>query len=573
MISQQFNHTKAVAQNALILEARDFIEPSSVEAQNQFHRYVEEFKDPTIHEINIFDLNGRIIVSSIESKVGQSVDSASLKVLSDNEFYLISSEAGRNIILSYIPLVFNGSVLGAVEIKSELVHLLDPIQYEMNQITLRLIFIGLVILFLYYVIEWQFVIKPINYLKKQAQNLEQGNLNEPISIKTSDEFGFLANFFDQMRAKLKLSWSRITEFNEELELKVGEKTIELRNEQAKLTSSIQSLRFGFIIVNAGKNIMMSNVAASEIMGVSNDKIDFDFLVDYFGQSFDVTDSYNRSIGYKQSVISPEIDSHGKFLKVSMLPIISEEQVIGSVMVIEDVTEAVLLQRNKEEFFAVASHELRTPLTSIRGNMSLIQDYYKDQISSKEVMNMIVQAYQSSIRLISIVNDFLDASKLEQGKGLGQFEKVNLVNVIDEIIKDLNTTAKVKGLELIFSSDKQLPAVFGDESRLKEVVYNLVGNAINYTQEGRVEVEVGVDGDYLKVVVKDTGVGITAQNQGLLFKKFQQAGKSIFSRENNSSTGMGLYISKLLVNAMHGEIGLLDSSDKGSTFFFTIPIAK
>ena len=116
-------------------------------------------------------------------------------------------------------------------------------------------------------------------------------------------------------------------------------------------------------------------------------------------------------------------------------------------------------------------------------------------------------------------------------------------------------------------------MFGDESRLKEVVYNLVGNAINYTQEGRVEVEVGVDGDYLKVVVKDTGVGITAQNQGLLFKKFQQAGKSIFSRENNSSTGMGLYISKLLVNAMHGEIGLLDSSDKGSTFFFTIPIAK
>jgi len=556
-----------------ILEARDFLDPNTPEARVQFHRYVEEFKDPIVKEINVFDGSGKIIVSNVEQKSGSYVNTEVLKVFEGEAFYLIREENSSDMILTYVPFVYDGKVMGAVEVKSQLAHVLGPISNEMNRISLYLAVFGLFALGMFYLIERHFIIKPIHYLKTRAESIGEGELDEPVDLRTSDELGLLANFFDRMRINIKSSLEKITKFNEELAEKVKERTAELQAERAKLVASLESLKFGFIIIDREKNIILSNTAAEEILGTPKGKLDFSTLENYFGESYKVGVNFDQAINDRKALITPEVDSHNKFLTVLLAPVISENHVIGSILVIEDVTEEALLKRKKEEFFAVASHELRTPLTSIRGNLSLIKDYYKDKIQSPEVLEMVSQAHLSSIQLLNIVNDFLDASKLEQGRGSKELEKVDILKITKTVINDLANFAKNKNLTLVLDAAENLPLVLGDDNEIKEVVYNLVGNALNYTEKGEVRIEIKLEGERVKTVVRDTGIGIAAQNQKLLFKKFQQAGKSYLSRTTISGTGMGLYISKLLIENMHGEIGLLSSSETGSAFYFTIPIAK
>ncbi len=434
--------------------------------------------------------------------------------------------------------------------------------------------VGLVATLIFYIIESSLVTRHLRYLKVQAKSLANGEFRNLPLITTSDDIGLTSFFLEQVRGRLSQAANVETKFKEEIEGELAERTTAIRDEQSKLVSSIQSLQFGFLIIDNDQSIALSNLAASQILDIPVTDVNFDLLVSYFGASFNVQTSYEVARSERQSVVSGEIDTHKKFLKVSLLPIISEEAILGTVMIIEDVTESVLLQRNKEEFFAVASHELRTPLTSIRGNMSLIEDYYKDKINSPEAIEMIKQAHQSAIRLIHIVNNFLDATKLEQGGGLGELGSVDLPAIIIDVVKDVSALAMSKNLPIVFTPPTEpVPPGYGDEGRLKEVVYNLIGNALNYTEKGRVEITIEVEGGFLKVIVRDTGIGISDQNQRLLFQKFQQAGRSVYNRTISTGTGMGLYISKLLVNAMHGEIGLLESSENGSAFFFTIPIEK
>ena len=556
-----------------VLEARDFISPGSPESMAQFRRYIEEFKDPIFTEINVFNRDGQIIASSVVGKEGSEIRTEALKVFDQGEFYVISEQNDSETVQTYVPFTFGSATLGAVEVKSELDHVLEPLREEMGQLAVVLVLLGLVAMTTFYFIENQFILKPIYYLRDEAQKINLGNLDSPIKLASKDELGALAGFFESMRQSIKSSFDKLSNFNNELEKKVKEKTAQLQEEQAKLVASLESLKYGFVIIDTDKKIILSNQAASKILETSN-IFDFQILENYFGSSFNVAEVYASTLLHRESHLSQQIDTHAKFLKVLMAPVIVEGAVIGTIIVLEDVTEEVLLQRKKEEFFAVASHELRTPLTSIRGNMALIKDYYQDKIQIPEVMTMITQAHQSSIGLLKIVNDFLDAARLEQGKGLGELKRVDLSKVVREVVAELALLAKNKGISLTFETGDFLPEVSGDELRLREVAYNLIGNGLNYTEKGEVKAKVFADNDHVRVEISDTGVGITPQNQKLLFQKFQQAGDNALSRAiSTSSIGMGLYVSKLLVDAMHGEIGLLSSSSSGSTFFFSIPIAK
>ncbi len=536
-----------------LLEASEFIEPESPVSMARFQRYIEEFKDPIVTDVSLFGQEGTVLASSQASKTGMPVKQELLKVFEGRAFYVLSHEGGEEVILSYIPLTFGESTFGAVEVRSRLSHVLTPVREQMNRLSLFLAVIGLLTLLAFYAIERQFILKPIYYLRTQVEHISAGKLDEPIGLASEDELGILAGFFERMRGNIRAS---------------------LNSEQAKLKASIESLKFGFIIIDTEKRVILSNRSAADILGVDRSRSDFASLEEYFGTAFAVNKNYEKVISRKETVESPAIDTHRKFLKVLMSPVMAEEKIIGAIMVVEDVTEEILLERKKEEFFAVASHELRTPLTSIRGNMAMIKDYYADKVASPEALKMVDQAHQSSIQLLEIVNEFLDAATLEQGKGLGELEKVDLRKVVSEVTGDLSILAMHRGLDIVVVPPATpLPPVMGNERRLREVVYNLVGNALNYTEKGEVRIELVHEGGRVKVIVSDTGVGITPQNQALLFQKFQQAGKSVLSRAiSTSSTGMGLYISKLLVEAMHGEIGLLKSSETGSTFFFAIPAA-
>jgi signal transduction histidine kinase len=246
-----------------------------------------------------------------------------------------------------------------------------------------------------------------------------------------------------------------------------------------------------------------------------------------------------------------------------------------VVLLEDITERKVLERSKDEFLSIASHELRTPLTAIRGNTAMIKQFYEPQVNDTAFNEMVEDIHQSSVRLISIVNDFLDASRLEQGKIKFKIEPFDLTTVLEGVSYETSNLAQEKDTRIVIDTTLQsIPKVNADKDRVKQIVYNLVGNALRFTEHGSITLTAQKQGDMIKVFVTDTGPGISEEDQRRLFHKFQQAGSNLFTRETSRGTGLGLYISKLLVEGMGGVIGI-DHSEigKGTTFAFTLPIAS
>jgi signal transduction histidine kinase len=267
------------------------------------------------------------------------------------------------------------------------------------------------------------------------------------------------------------------------------------------------------------------------------------------------------------------------LRVYLAPLTGQSadkilQLLGVVILVEDITEQKVLERSKDEFLSIASHELRTPLTAIRGNASLMKKYYADTIATTEMTEMIDDIHESAIRLIGIVNDFLDVAAIEQGKMNIQPATFQVQEVIADVIRELEHLCSDKGIVLqTDDSVADVPTVFADKARIKQVIINLIGNAIKFTDQGSITVSTRSDDSFVHIIVTDTGRGMNEANQKLLFHKFQQAGSSILTRDTTKGTGLGLYISKLIVELSGGTIGLQSSvENEGSAFAFSVPIA-
>jgi len=378
---------------------------------------------------------------------------------------------------------------------------------------------------------------------------------------------------------------------ENVEKKVEERTRELREAQARLQSSIQSLRIGFILTDNKSKIMAMNGSAKLILLrkklISQDAIDtsmyhrdwdMDETQKHLSGSFDLQNQVKTCISEMKPIEAKEVPFGERYLRIFITPVILYEEheigIIGAAILIDDITEAKILERSRDEFFSIASHELRTPLTALRGNSLLLKQFYGDKIKDQDFQEMVADMHEASVRLIDLVNDFLDVSRLEQGKIIFKRENFDLVPVIKDAIHEVDNLVTEKKLRLNFKPLEKHLYVFADESRTKQVIANLLGNAIKFTDKGSISIVVERKDNNIAVKVVDTGRGISVKNQKLLFRKFQQAGDSILTRDVTRGTGLGLYISDLLIEEMGGSIYLEKSEEgKGSTFAFTLPIAK
>ena len=230
-------------------------------------------------------------------------------------------------------------------------------------------------------------------------------------------------------------------------------------------------------------------------------------------------------------------------------------------------------RIKSEFLANMSHELRTPLNSILGFSSLLQ---RSELSGRQ-QEYLTTIGKSADSLLAIINEILDFSKIEAGKLVLENLAFNLRDLIDETLTMLAPSAHDKGLELVSIIYRDTPlGLSGDPMRLKQILANLISNAIKFTHEGSVSVRVmaeqqDADQVLLRISVNDTGVGLSPTQQKALFKAFSQADNSI-SRQTGG-TGLGLVISKRLVEQMQGEIGLRSQPGEGSEFWLTLRLGR
>lgn len=233
-----------------------------------------------------------------------------------------------------------------------------------------------------------------------------------------------------------------------------------------------------------------------------------------------------------------------------------------------------LDEAKTEFLSIASHQLRTPLTAIKGYLGMIDEGIYGKISG-EVKGTLHKVYDSNERLIRLVNSLLDISRLEMGKMEFILKKVNIEEMIESIVDELHIGAKKKGIDLVFEHPKKpLPEIKIDEEKIRQVMLNLIDNAIKYTYKGSVTIKaekIDRGEDKIKISVTDTGMGIARKEINEIFKIYRRGtGVRLFPE----GSGVGLYVAKKLVGIHKGKIWVESrGKGRGSTFYVELPIKK
>lgn len=390
-----------------------------------------------------------------------------------------------------------------------------------------------------------------------------------------------------VNAKLSQELSVSNELKEELnvekqsvEREVELRTQQLQEEEARLQASIATLELGFLMTLEDGTVITYNPALLRICELEN-QISKQSLLPLLTQK--VSGSYNLQNAISKCLADGRpfeatdvVINDNKYIRILGSAIHSKDnsRALGVVLLIEDMTAAKALERSENEFVAIASHELRTPLTIIRGNLSLLDDIYGDKFTDKGLQDLMKATNDASSRMLSIINQFLTMARLEQKNHKFVFSTIDVTQVVNTTLGSLKPLIDAKKLALKVGIPANLPKVKADPGRLQEILANLVSNAIKHTFEGYIEVSATAGKDHVTIRVSDTGKGIAGKNQKLLFHKFQQASDNIFTRDDSRSIGLGLYISKLLVEQMGGTIELEHSElGKGTAFSFSIPVAK
>ena len=348
---------------------------------------------------------------------------------------------------------------------------------------------------------------------------------------------------------------------------------EVAGEKRKFEGAALSMAEGLIILDSRGNIVFANPQARTLLSLGEGQLE--------GRSFFEACTHADLIALvgkvltKRQGIQEEVTLPGRPLRdlsVGITPVFDEGgAILWYVAVFHDITRLKELDRMKSEFISMVSHELRTPLASIMGytEMLLTEEPGPLTPTQKEFLEI---SYQSSERLLHIVEELLDVSRIETGRIKLKLERLRMEELVADIVEAMRPAAESKGLSLSLEVRGPIPPLEGDRARLEQVMNNLLSNAIKFTPEGgEVWVRLTREDNQIEVAVADTGIGIAPEEMPRLFGKFFRASSAV--ERSIRGTGLGLFITKSIVELHGGKIWAESELGKGSTFHFTLPLKR
>ncbi len=226
-------------------------------------------------------------------------------------------------------------------------------------------------------------------------------------------------------------------------------------------------------------------------------------------------------------------------------------------------------RMKSEFVSIVSHQLRSPITNLEWVVEILMSGKVVPVAEKQLEYLKILK-ENSKRMKRLVLDLLTVSRIEQGKLPLRKERISLSDLIKKIIKEMEIFAKASNVEVLFKEGKNLPQILADSSQLELAISNLLGNAIRYIKDkGLVGIKLEKKGENLYFEIKDNGIGIPEEDQKYIFQKFFRS-KNVLKQQTDGS-GLGLYITKSIIEKSGGKIGFQSQEGEGATFWLTLPI--
>lgn len=400
-------------------------------------------------------------------------------------------------------------------------------------------------------------------LENQLWELVQKTVPDPEQQKQIYEIIFI-----QLQNEIKQKVAHATE-----KIEKEKKTLAL--EQERTNSVVTNISQGAIMVDQDGKVVMMNSAAERIYGAPLSAVKGKKISEAVKE--DVLVALSKEIAapsQAESAKEVELQSSEDVLatiRASSAVIQNPDgKIVGIVSTLTDIARQKELQRMQNDFMAHVTHELRSPLTSIKASLGTL---FSEEESNPLQKHMMEIANRNIERLTRLINDLLDAAKIGSGKLTLYPKPVSPIALLKEAGLSLSPWAEKKGVSLQLKISETLPTVLVDSDRITQVIVNLISNAIKFTPAGgKITLEAQpLNSLFLRLSVSDTGIGMPKEKQSHLFERFYQLPQK--QKTDTPGTGLGLFISKSIVELHHGEIWVESEEGKGATFFFTLPIAQ
>lgn len=444
----------------------------------------------------------------------------------------------------------DGNVAGIIRTSYSLELISQTTQYLWQGLAI-ILSIVLVISIITAVILARSITRPISQVVKVTGRLQEKDYSSRIHQHYKGEMGELTDSVNALAGSLQNQLKTIKE-----------------NEQ-QLRSVLSNLVSGVMLINSEGIIEMVNPSMEKIISQHKDHV-INRRFDQFGENIGLAPLITRVFEDNEKV-HEEITSYYPYEKkfdAHAGPYYGESwQQRGVIIVLHDITEIRRLEQLRSDFVANVSHELKTPITSVKGfSETLLSDDIPDKETEKQFLQIILD---ESERLDRLIQDLLHLSKIEKQEIPLKIETIEVRKFIHEIVNTLSSSIHDKNITLTLPAITNETVIEGDRDRLKQIIINLVSNAVNYSHEdGHIIIDIKENKEAVHIIVSDNGIGIPEESISRVFERFYRVDKA--RSRHSGGTGLGLAIVKHLVETHQGEIKLESTEDKGTTFTVTLP---